>query len=780
MLSPPAKDSSQEGFHPLPLSEPPPHADEFHELAKYLHALRRRWPLLLVCSLVAVTFALIKYSLTTKEYRATTTIQIERKRMSLFALGQAGLIEDWWNVEYYPTQYRLLRSRGMAERVVLNLRLQEDPEFVGKPGGLVGSSAEVPLSSAEDAAQLARLASQVQGGLTVNPIKDTQLVELSFVSPSPELAARIANGYADAFIQWGIQTRTETVRGASGFLGSQIETLRREIEDRQKQLNTFAADSKAALDPAGEALLERRRTLEQQYNKVVGERIGKEATYRELLKQSSDSLASSLAGDRINLLRTELFQLENDYEFKLKTYTPEWPAMVDLKTKIDEKREQLQRLTEVTADEMRETAAAAYQKAQREEVGLEGELRKLADEARQLNSSSLEYNNLLTNIETRKSLLADLQKRQSETDVASRLQSQQESNVRVVDSAVVPAHPFRPSLDQDLWRGLLVGLMLGLAAILLFEYLDRTVKTPEELEALLRIPTLAVVPDLDPKRASRLGSGQAYGYGYGYGYGGPARASARRLFSRTASAAEDAGVASDNSIELLPHRNPRLAVCEAYRSLRTALLLSSAEELRVIALTSAEPSEGKTATTVNLAVVLAQLGRKVLIIDGDLRRPRIHKIFKVSNRVGLVNSLTSGVELERVGLPTEVPNLLVCPSGPIPPNPSELLAAERMRAFLNAARTRFHYILIDTPPMLPVADGLILGALADGVVICARAGALLRDDARACRERLRYSELRLLGAVLNRHRVTPGRYAKRYRYYGSEEVGTAETQNSAA
>ena len=739
------------------------------DLTKYISAVRRRWLLLLICCLVAGAYAVLRYSLTEKVYRATTTIQIERKRLSLLALGQAGWLEDWWNLEYYPTQYRLLRSRGMAERVVLNLRLHEDPSFNSRAAQLdPGKSGD----SADSSAQLAELAQGVQAGLSVSPIKDTQLVELSYESSSPELAARIANGYADVFIEWGIEDRSSTVDKASTFLRAQIETLRDEIEERQKQLNAYATDSDFALDPGGEALIERRQSLEKQYNQVISERISREAAYRELQQQNPGTLAQSSSNPLVAELKTEVILLESEYANKLDTYTEEWPEMVTLKQTIEDKKNQLQQLLDETYRETTGQAYAALQKARREEQSLEAELQALAADARLQNSTTLNFINQTTYIDTRKELLAELVKRQSETEVASRVQtSRDETNVRVVDRAIVPGHPFAPSLQADLTKALLLGLMMGVGFVVLLEYLDRTVKTPEELEALLRIPTLAVIPDIEEARRGsslRVRYGKsAYSYNYGYGYGYGAKPGEKK--------------AEGERIELLPHHSSRLAVSEAYRSLRTALLLSTAEELQMVALTSAEPGEGKTATTTNLAVVMAQLGRRVLIIDGDLRRPRMHKVFKVSNRTGLVSYLTSNVDLDSLFIETEVPNLSICPSGPIPPNPSELLSSDRMKELLKDLRRRFDFILIDTPPILPVADAIILGSLTDGVVVCARTGVLLREDAKFCRERMAYSDMRIIGSVLNRYTSSKGGYQRKYRYYGVyEEAQPGTARNSAA
>jgi polysaccharide biosynthesis transport protein len=753
------------GFFGQQAANPPGprfHPEDSFDLTKYLNALRRRWLLLAACAGLALVFALVRYSLTEKVYKSTSIIQIERKRLSLMALGQAGWLEDWWNLEYYPTQYRLLRSRGMAERVVLNLRLAEDPTF--------NPQARDSSVAVDANARLAQLAARVQGGLSVSPIAETQLVELSYQSSSPELAARIANAYADVFIEWGIENRTNTVGQASSFLAAQIQTLNQEIEDRQRQLNAFTSKSGSTLDPAGEALIKRRQTLEGQYNAIVSQRIAKEAAYREL--QSSGS-----GGNSAGPLKAELIQLESEYRAKLEVYRPEWPEMVELRNLIATKKEQLDRTSDQDRRDAQARALAEFQQIKREEDSLEAELRKLAADARLQNSSTLEYANQTTYIDTRKQLLAELVKRQSETEIASRVQTSQESNVRVVDRAIPSGRPFKPSLQADLSKALLFGLMIGLSCLLLLEYLDRTVKDPEELESILGLPTLAVIPDINQERdgkGGRYGS-SGYGYGYGYGYG-----QSRRDGESGKGRDFEGESKGETRIELLPHTNPRLAVSEAYRSLRTALLLSSAQELRVVAVTSAMPSEGKTATTSNLAVVMAQLGRRVLIIDGDLRRPSMHKVFRLSNRHGLVNWLTANIELESLFFDSGVPNLWICPSGPIPPNPSELLASDRMREFVALMRQRFDFVLIDTPPTLPVADAVILGTMSDAVIVTARAGMVTRDDAKFCRERLSYNGLRVIGAVLNRYRAMPGRYHKKYRYYGVYEEGPTATKTPSA
>ena len=737
--------------------------DESLDLGKYIHALRRRWLIILVCLLAAVGYAVVRNSLTPKEYKSKALIQIERKRLSLLALGQAGWMEDWWNMEYYPTQYLLLRSRGMAERVIYALDLHQHPHYVG-PGGPLDIKDSLDQLDGDSRTQLARLAARVQAGLVVNPISDTQMVELIYHSTDPELASTIANAYADVFIEWGKRNRTSSVNQASSFLEQQTETLRQEIEIGQRDLNTYTSSSDFVLDPAGEALVQRRQTLEKQYNDVVANRISREAAYQGIQRLSPDTVAASQAGPQVNAIKAELSQLEIEYENKLDTFRPDSSFLVDLQETIQNKRDQLQRLVDETYEQAKGQAYAEYQKARQEEESLEAERRRLAADARLQNSNALEYSNLVTYIETRKELLAELIKRQSE--VASQVQTSQESNIRVVDHAIVPTSPFRPSLSRGLIFASGFGIFIAVGGILLLEFLDRTIKTPEELESIFGLPTLTVVPDLADSQGGRKYGG-SYGYGYGYSQKPEGGGKSRR--------GKDSEGDAPPQIELLPHLHPRLAICEAYRSLRTALLLSSADELKMVALTSAEPGEGKTATTSNLAIVMAQLGRRVLVIDADLRRPRMHKVFKTSNRVGLVNYLTAHIDISSVFIETGVPNLSLCPSGPIPPNPSELLASERMREFLHQVRQRFDFVLVDTPPALPVADAVILGPQVDGMVVCARAGVLQREEAKLCRERLRYGDLRLFGLVLNRYSSSPTGYRKGYGYYTAYEEPQASS-----
>lgn len=766
--------------------DPVPHQAAELNIAEYLGMVRRHWKLVVLAGLIALVAAGVHYAITPKQYMASATILIERRNLTPVGGSANPWFENFWNLEFYPTQYELLQSRGLAERVVRSMDLMSDPAF--NPGASAEKGAGATTAE-EDEATLGQLALQLKGGLSVDPVRNTQLVLLSYRSSSPEFAAKAVNAFAESFIDMGVEDRYASAGKASTFLSSQIETLKQEITEKESQLQAFSRSTDiVTLDPQSNVTLQRLRSLNDSLMELKKMHIEKESRYHEMMSGPPETLADSLAPGVIGGLRTQQIQREQQYQTKLKTFKPEWPEMVALKTEIEEGRQNLESAIREMVQKARSTAWADYQTVLRQEQSIAGELETIKREAIDQSSSAVQFTNLKVEIETRRELLDELLRRQSETEVAVRLQDTRESNVRIIDHALVPGGPFRPSLRKDLTYGLLFGLLLGIGAALLIEFLDRTVKTPEEVERRFGLATLAVIQDI-------ADVGKTYGYsayGYGYGYGDPPTGEQPRVRAGRKKAAAGGWLEKKKGtpgggtpqIELVPHERPRTLISESYRSLRTALLLSSARELKVVAVTSAMAGEGKTATAANLAVVLAQLGRPVLIMDCDLRKPRLHQVFKISNRVGLVNQLTGTADLDTVIVPTEVPNLWVLPSGPTPPNPSELLASDRLRELLRTLRGRFDYVIVDTPPALAVTDATLVGALADGVVLTLRSHKVTREEARLVRDRLRQADIKVLGAVLNRYRALQAGVARGYRYaetygYGAEESGSNASESKA-
>ena len=744
---------------------------ELH-LVDYLEKLRRHWKLVVLLTLVSLLGAAVLYVITPKEYQARARIQIERQTVSPLSGSQNAWIENIWNMEFYPTQYTLLESRGLAERVVVDLNLAEDSFFNPRGRALVPPASDGRDPEQVDDRVLGQMAQRLRSGLEVNPVRNTQLVDVVYKSSSPEFAARAANGFADAFIDWGISSRRNTVGWASSFLESQIESLKQEIQEKEARLRDFSRASDIVLDRESNVVLKQLQSFNEDYIAAKARRIEAEARYRELLETPRPEVADRYSDGTVSELLREQRRLEREYRTKLQTYKPEWPEMVELRARIEEGEKNLQKVIADQVETAKDTAYAEYQTALRRERALEEELESQRSQILDQSSDAVELTNLQVEIATSRDLMDQLLRQQSETEVAARLQNSRESNIRVVDRALVPGEPFRPSLRQNLGMGLGLGLLLGLGAVFLIEYMDRTLKTPEDVERHLRVPNLAVIPDVEA--GGRAGRGPAYGYGQGYG----AVKKSRRRSKIVRRVTGDVEEPAFDGIEKVPHEHPRLSVSEAYRSLRTALLLSSARELQMVTVVSAGSGEGKTATSTNLAVVMAQLGRRVLLVDGDLRKPRLHQVFQVSNRKGLVNVLAGGEDPSSVLLQTAVPQLHLIPAGPTPPNPSELLSSERMQQLLDRARSRFDFVIVDTPPVLAVTDATVIGAMSEGVVLCLRAGKVVRHDARTCRDRLLMADVKILGAVLNRH--TEGSGGRPYHYYYAAYGDEASESGSAA
>ncbi|MCP4896392.1 MAG: polysaccharide biosynthesis tyrosine autokinase [bacterium] len=735
-------------------------SEEELDLSRWLDVLQRRWQLIGAVTGCVVVAALVLYVITPKLYRASTTIQIQRNNSSIVSMDQMLDFESYWDAQsFYPTQYKLLESRGLAERVVRNLGLANDPAF--SPPRAERSTEATDSTAADDARRLGGLAAGIQGGLSIQPVRNTRLVEIAYSAPDPELAARIANGVADAYIDWGIETRSDTFGRASSFLASQIEGLKQEIQEKETQFQAYSRRTDiVALDPNSNVVVQRLEALNRDYTAAVSLRIDKEAKYNEVLNAPRETVAETYSEGLVAQLRRDVFELEQDYANNLETYKPEWPAMQELKAKINNSRANLQSVIDAMVEEAKKSARTEYQTALRRERSLSEELTRQKSAAMQLNSASVEYNNLRVEVSTRRQLLDELVRKQSETGVANRLQESRNTNVVIVDRALVPGGAYRPSLRRNLTLGFVLGFMLGLGGVVLLELLDRKVRTASDIDRNLGLPMLGLIPDTS-EGASRLSYSQIQ------------PTSRRGQLERWRSKLDGFRLGHGKSeiptpsIELIPHLNTRSTAAEAYRTVRAAVLLSTAGGISSVVVTSANPGEGKTSTSLNLAVVLAQLGEDVLLIDSDLRKPRLHDVLMVSGSKGLVDHLTAEVDPAEIFVRTQVPNLYLTPAGPIPPNPSELLSSSAMHDFMTLAKQRFRYVIFDSPPLLAVSDATILGTLADGAILCVGSGLLDRNDGATALEQLSMGGVRILGAVLNlfpSHSDSYGGYGYGYGY----------------
>ena len=734
-------------------------AQDVH-LSHYWNIVVKRWRVAAIIVAVVLVGTFVASYFTKPLYRAKIVLQIEREYANRITVEDLfGIAPS--NQEFLQTQYALLKSRGLAENVVDNLALVEDPEL--NPGGTEGMT-EDAIRALRD-----RLAGQIVDSIQVQPIEYTSLVNIVYVSMSPELAQKIGNGIGDSYINMNIERKFETVRQASTFLRAEINQLQKEVEQGERELQKFTASRDiVSLEGSGNLILEKLDALNASLSRAQAARMEKEATYNSLLNASPNSI-SEANNVVIQGLRADLLRAEREYEQKLSRLKPEHPDMIRLQEEIDGSRRNLTRAIEDVVTNVRESARKDYESALNQERALQRALDEQKEKATELNLNAVDYLTIKNTVDSKRNLMNELTRQLNETEVSARLKGSNVSNIHFVERAQRPGGRFNATTARNLKNAIPLGIVLGFATIFFLEYMDRSIKSPEELERITGFASLGVIP---------AAMSRAAGYGYGYG----ARDYLRERFRRSGSTDDTVSQEEEIEVDLIPHTNSRSPIAEAYRAFRTALLLSSATNPRLIVITSSMPREGKTTTTVNLATVLAQMNRRVLVVDADLRKPRVKKIFKSRDHAGLVNYLAAKVPLEDIVQESHVPNLFFVESGPIPPNPSELLAAESMRDLTVKLRDEFDFVLLDSPPVLAVTDAVILGTYADGVVLCAHGGETPREVIKRAAERLRQANVRVLGALLNNLNLQSHgyRYAKQYyEYYYQDQPGTGRTASNS-
>jgi capsular exopolysaccharide synthesis family protein len=722
---------------------------------------RRRWVIAL--ALAAVTLvALVGSFVVTPQYRAVATLQIERHNPDILTFRDLAQADYSWAAysDFYQTQYRIMSSQAVARLAVERLGLTHHPDFdpasAPGPGLLARALALIPRRkgpeveiSAEEVA-----AARLLAGVEVDPIRNSHLVKLAYVGTDPTLAADVANALAGSYIQYTIDSQYSTTGEAEGFLVDQIENLKREIGEIEERLQAYGEAKRiVSVDDANNITLQALKDVAVRRTEARTRLAAAEARYRAIAETEPIALDEVLHSDLIARLRQEYAGYEATYTEQARRFGDEWPELQTARSKLEQASRRLDAEIENIARQVRATAQAEYEGARREVENLERLLDGQEYDAQQLKRHAVEFSNLQAEVDTKRRTLDALLARRNEMTLSTRLRDLESTstNIRIMERASPPAAPFRPNTVVNLAMGVMFGLALGVGMALLLDYLDNTLAGPAELERVTGLPVLAVVPRQTVPGGSSL----------------------KRL----------KGPVAAPEFDLASHLDPRSAPAEAYRELRTSLLLSHpGQPPRRIMITSALPEEGKTATTINLAIVLAQLGRRVLVVDTDLRRPRLHKPFDAENRQG-VSTYLSGLSHDAAALavPTAVPHLHLLSSGPIPPNPSELLNSERFREMAEELLAAgYDHLLFDSPPALSVSDPVVIAAAVESGILVVRAGRTPRQSVKLAAEKLRPVESARFGALLNDLDSDAGgaRYAGYH--YGRYEHGPEADAESAS
>jgi polysaccharide biosynthesis transport protein len=705
--------------------------------------LKRRWSVLTCLLIVFTTVALGTF----KEkpvYAGRVMIEINPEEPQVLSFQQIAQTGPAWDLaSYRETQYKILRSRSLAERVVRDLRLYQYPEFYAGHSffGLVTSvpkkipspSDPSPPDSSSEAFR--NSVANFMNATGVSPVERSNLVNVSFFSRNPALASRVANQLANDYIEQNLQVKWDEAQKASEWLSGRLVELKAKLQKSEDALQAYAeANSILFVQNAVNAQAEnmagaRLEQLQQEYTKAQADRTGKESFYSLVQAGRVQDLPGFLDNSLIQKLQENLAELQGQYSDLTSTVKPGYPKARALEKQIDSVQADLNRQKLNLSQNITQSYHAALAREQY--------LRKLLDQQEKLVNNvaqkSIQYNILKREVDTNRSLYDGVLQRMKEAQVAAGLKA---SNILVVDPSEVPQSPAKPRVLFNLALGFILGTGLGVGLAFLQEYLDNTLKTPDEVESLLRLPSLGVLPSFHLNGAEKSAS--------------------RKLATLKA---DGNGAAS-----LAIQKNP--ASLEAFRSLRTSILLSANPVPKLLLITSALPGEGKTTTAVNLGATLASLGSKVVVVDCDMRRPSCHRATGVGNNPGFVQCLTGRVSLDDAILPVpNVNNLYVIPCGPIPPNPAEILSSPLTGEILRKLCANFEYVLVDSPPLLNVADSRILATLTDAVVLVTRAFDTPYEIVRRARSLLYGAGARILGVALNDVNMRRQGYGYKHGYY---------------
>lgn len=702
--------------------------DEIDLMAYWRVIVQRRWTVISVVVAV-LALALIKTLLTTPLYRATAVLQIDRE--SIRVLNTEGVMpaEDIWDENFYTTQFELLKSRSMAERVVSAMNLAEDPSFdqmnapspiraffqslfgdgtasgdeqsVATDNDLVVSQATTVAADAEALQDLQdSRVGWLMGALGVEPIRRSRLVRVSITSPDPDLSARVANGVVENFIESNLDRKIDASSFAKRFLETSLADMKARLETAERALIEFAqeqqiveADNQATLASQNLGM------LNESLAEAKDARIKAESRLRTAQTGQVDALPEVQASALIAQLRQTRAQINAEYQQKLVTFKPDFPEMRQLKGRIDETDRQIAEAIAL----IKASIDAEYRAAIERENLLLAQLNQVKTEVLDVRGRSIDYNILQREVDTSRQQYEALLKRYEEVGLAGGVGT---NNMSIVDRAQPPYSPFQPNMRRNLMFGLMLGLVLGIGLALLVEFLDDTIKTPQDIEKKLLLAVLGVIPKLKNTETA-------------------------------AAALED----------------PRSAFSESYRSLRTGLQFATDKGVpRTLVVTSASMAEGKSTTALALAQNFAQLGKRTLLIDCDLRNPSLHKrIPGVLNENGLSSYLSGAIKPQEMVVATGIDNLSFAPTGPLPPNPAELLGSPRMNALLTVASHKFDLVILDGPPVLGLADAPILAHLAAGTLLVVEAAETRVGVVQAAVKRLQAARARVVGAVLTKY-----------------------------
>ena len=676
---------------------------------------KRRWSIV-AFFVVVVSLVTLASFLSTPIYRAVSVVQIAPEAPQVVSFKDVvslGSSNYWEDKSYYETQFKIIKSRRIAQKVLERLNLLSTPPYSTSPD---------PLET-------------LMGQVSIEPIKGSQLINIYVEDADPKLAAKLCNALSYIYAEDNLRRKYEISTEALSWLGHESVGIGDRLRDAELELQKFKEKNNVvSFEESQNTVMQRLKELSTALTEAKKKRLEAQGRYEEVKKVlKNPELAESFPGvvdnDLIRQLKAELASAEAELAQVSKKYKPDHPEYkrveakwLALKQRVDSEVKKI--LTSFELD---------YKVALERENSIQKAMDDLQAEALALSRKTMEYAVMNNEIESLRQMYSSLKTRSRETEITGNIAA---NNITVIDAAETPRDPVRPRKKLNVALAIFVGLVGGIGLAFLQEYLDNTVKTQEELEILTRLPFLGAVPSFK----TELESGQ-------------------------------------QPTQLFSHVRPRSSFAESCRVVRTNLIFSLANRARKrVLVTSPGPQEGKTTIVVNLGIILAQGGARVLIVDSDLRRPLVGKLFGLERDAsGLTDLIMGRASLDEVIKPSEVANLSIVPSGPIPPNPAELLSSPRFEELANAFAERFDWVLFDSPPVVAVADSVILSRLVEGAVLIVESGKTTRELLKRANRQLADVAAPVIGVILNAFdvRAEGYKYYYYYRYYRSagDEAG---------
>jgi capsular exopolysaccharide synthesis family protein len=727
----------------------PEEVREVPNLLEYWRVIQKRRATILTTAFIVFAVALVATLKQKPIYRAQALVEIQKENPDIPTLQELFQVENISDT-YLETQYRILKSENLARRVIALLRLDRVAEF-SSPAQAAPSNQKQDASSPQVFAVAGtiprnadidnELLIKFQKRLDVEPLKRSRLVEVSFESNDRNLAAQVVNTLASTYIQQNLEARWDASQKATEWLSQQLLDMKAKLEHSEDELQQYARDKGLLFLETDKGTTEnivaqRLRELQEELTKAQAQRFEKESLYALVQQGDFASLPGVFDNKLMQDLTEKLEELQRERSRLIAIFNADYPHVKEIQSQIDE--------TQAVLTEERERAAKEitndYRAAAEREHMLQAAFAEQQKDADVIAEKSVQYNILKREADTNKQLYVGLLEKLKETGVSTSLKA---TNIRVVDPAYPPKKPDRPRIPLNLSLGLLLGISLGIGAAFLQEHLDNTFKSAEDIKRFLQLSALASVPAVASSNNHR---------------------GVLALYDRARLMADD-----KNGNKVVPIWNriegngQNAALAEAFHELRTSVLLSTAKRPpSSLLVTSAQGGEGKTTVAANLAVSLAQLGERVLLIDADLRRPNLHNFFGLPNSAGLVNFLTGDPDWRSLVIHPAPIGLGVLFSGPIPPNPADLLSSDYMPALIREASKEYKFVVVDSPPLLNLADSRILATLVDGVILVVGGGITPRDLVHRAYISALDAGSHVLGAAINFADINTGYYSSAY------------------